>query len=149
MTDLLGSVIAAHGGLDRWRTVRAIDVTFNFYGGLLDLKGFPGHRRPSGGTIPSGRIATLDTQAAEAAPGVGLVMTYRNAPHMNRPAPFGSTSTAAAAIDLPLMQDHRLHWNGQPIAVVIDHSANAAPQSSPNVLSGTSWPIAVNLQLWF
>ena len=44
--DLLRSVIAAHGGLDRWRTVRAIDVTFNFSGGLLDLKGYPGHRRP-------------------------------------------------------------------------------------------------------
>jgi hypothetical protein len=37
MTDLLSSVIAAHGGLDRWRTVRAIDVTFNFSGGLLAL----------------------------------------------------------------------------------------------------------------
>src|SRR6266849_4337989 len=47
MTDLLSSVIAAHGGFDRWRTVRAIDVTFNFSGGLLDLKGYPGHRRPS------------------------------------------------------------------------------------------------------
>ena len=33
MSDLLSSVIAAHGGLDRWRTVRAIDVTFNFSGG--------------------------------------------------------------------------------------------------------------------
>jgi hypothetical protein len=41
MDDLLSSVIAAHGGLDRWRTVRAIDVTFNFSGGLLDIKGFP------------------------------------------------------------------------------------------------------------
>jgi hypothetical protein len=47
MTDLLSSVIAAHGALDRWRTVRAIDVTFNFSGGLLELKGYPGHRRPS------------------------------------------------------------------------------------------------------
>jgi len=47
MTDLLSSVIAAHGGIDRWRTVGAIDVTFNFSGGLLDLKGYPGHRRPS------------------------------------------------------------------------------------------------------
>jgi len=35
MTDLLTSVIAAHGGLERWRTVRAIDVTFNFSGGLM------------------------------------------------------------------------------------------------------------------
>src|SRR3979490_170064 len=47
MADLLGSVIAAHGGLDRWRTVRAIDLTFNFSGGLLDIKGYPGHHRPS------------------------------------------------------------------------------------------------------
>src|SRR3979490_513797 len=47
MADLLSSVIAAHGGLDRWRTVRAIDMKFNFSGGLLDLKGYPGHRRPS------------------------------------------------------------------------------------------------------
>src|SRR6202521_449328 len=47
MNDLLSSVITAHGGLDRWRTVRAIDLTFNFSGGLLDIKGFPGHHRPS------------------------------------------------------------------------------------------------------
>src|SRR5258705_2287185 len=47
MADLLSSVIAAHGGLDCWRTVRAMYVTFNFSGGLLDLKGYPGHRRPS------------------------------------------------------------------------------------------------------
>ena len=36
MTDLLSSVIAAHGGLDRRRTVRAIVVTFNFSGGPVD-----------------------------------------------------------------------------------------------------------------
>src|SRR5260370_17566436 len=47
MADLLSSVIAAHGGIDRWHKVGAIDVTFNFSGGLLDLKGYPGHRRPS------------------------------------------------------------------------------------------------------
>jgi hypothetical protein len=47
MADLLGSVIAAHGGLDRWCTVRAIDLTFDFSGGLLDIKGYPGHHRPS------------------------------------------------------------------------------------------------------
>jgi len=29
MTDLISFVVAAHGCLDRWRTVRAIDVTFN------------------------------------------------------------------------------------------------------------------------
>jgi hypothetical protein len=46
MIDLLDAVIEAHGGRERWRGVRAIDVVFNFSGGLLDLKGFPGHHRP-------------------------------------------------------------------------------------------------------
>jgi xanthine dehydrogenase YagR molybdenum-binding subunit len=48
-----------------------------------------------------------------------LVMTHRNAPRLNRPAVFGSTPNAAAASDLPIMQDDRLHWNGQPIAIVL------------------------------
>ena len=47
MSDLLNRTIEAHGGLERWRGVRAIDVVFNFSGGLLDLKGFPGHHRPA------------------------------------------------------------------------------------------------------
>jgi hypothetical protein len=47
MSDLLDRAIEAHGGLDRWHGVRAIDVVFNFSGGLLDLKGFPGHHRPA------------------------------------------------------------------------------------------------------
>jgi hypothetical protein len=47
MTELLDAVVAAHGGLDRWNAVRSVDVTFNFSGALLDLKGFPGHHRPS------------------------------------------------------------------------------------------------------
>jgi xanthine dehydrogenase YagR molybdenum-binding subunit len=101
------------------------------------------------GTIPSGRIATLDTQAAEAAPGVVLVMTYRNAPHMNSPAPFGSTPTAAAASDLPIMQDDRLHWNGQPIAVVLAETQEQADHAKSLIVatyaagpSTTSWAAA-------
>ena len=47
MGELLDAVTIAHGGLDRWNAVRSVDVTFNFSGGLLDLKGFPGHHRPT------------------------------------------------------------------------------------------------------
>jgi hypothetical protein len=47
MSDLLDRAIEAHGGLERWQGVRAIDVVSNFSGGLLDLKGFPGHHRPA------------------------------------------------------------------------------------------------------
>jgi xanthine dehydrogenase YagR molybdenum-binding subunit len=87
------------------------------------------------GTIPSGRIATLDTQAAEAAPGVVLVMTYRNAPRLKSPAPFGSSPTAAAASDLPIMQDDRLHWNGQPIAVVLAETQEQADYATTLVVA--------------
>jgi len=70
-------------------------------------------------TIAKGRIATLDVSAAEAAPGVVLVMTYRNAPRM-QPMPLFMTAPKAAGGDnLPILQDDRIHWNGQPIAVVL------------------------------
>ncbi len=82
-------------------------------------------------TIAKGRIGTLDTAAAEAAPGVALVMTHLNAPRMNKPAVFGSSPTAAGPSDLAIMQDDSVHWNGQPIAVVLadtqeqaDHAAS-------------------------
>ena len=77
-------------------------------------------------TIPRGRIATLDTSAAEGAAGVVVVMTYRNAPRMKKPAVFGSSPTAAGPSDLPIMQDDTVHWNGQPIAVVLAETQEQA-----------------------
>lgn len=82
-------------------------------------------------TIAKGKIATLDTAAAEAAPGVRLVMTYRNAPRM-RPMPLFMTSEkACGGNDLPVMQDARVYWNGEPVALVLadtqeqaDHAAS-------------------------
>ncbi len=70
-------------------------------------------------SIAKGRIATLDVAAAEAAPGVVLVMTHRNAPRMQPMPAFMTSDKAAGGDDLPVMQDDRIHWNGQPIAVVL------------------------------
>jgi len=70
-------------------------------------------------TIARGRIATLDTKEAEAAPGVTLVMTYLNAPRMKPPPVMMSAPKAAAASDLPVMQDAEIRWNGQPVALVL------------------------------
>jgi xanthine dehydrogenase YagR molybdenum-binding subunit len=70
-------------------------------------------------TIARGRIAAIDTAAAEAASGVALVMTYHNAPRMSSPALFGTSATAAGPSDLPVMQDAEIYWNGQPVAVVL------------------------------
>jgi hypothetical protein len=47
MSDLLHAVIDAHGGAKRWHEIDAVDVTLNFSGGLLDLKGFENRRPPT------------------------------------------------------------------------------------------------------
>jgi xanthine dehydrogenase YagR molybdenum-binding subunit len=77
-------------------------------------------------TVAKGRIAALDTSAAQAAPGVVLVMTHRNAPRM-QPMPLFLTGEKAAGGDnLPIMQDDRVHWNGQPLAVVLAETQEQA-----------------------
>lgn len=70
-------------------------------------------------TIAKGRLTAIDTTAAEAAPGVRLVMTYKNAPKL-KPTPIvNSKPKAVGPDDLPILQDDRIHWNGQPIAVIL------------------------------
>jgi xanthine dehydrogenase YagR molybdenum-binding subunit len=81
-------------------------------------------------TIPKGRIAALDTSAAQDAPGVVLVMTHQNAPRMD-PAPASLTAAkAGAGDDLPVMQDDRIHWNGQPIALVLADTHEQADRAA-------------------
>jgi len=70
-------------------------------------------------TIAKGRIAAIDTGAAEAAPGVALVMTHLNAPRMAKVPLFMTGPKAAGGIDLPVMQDDRISWNGEPVALVL------------------------------
>ena len=83
-------------------------------------------------TVARGRITALDTEAAEAAPGVALVMTHRNAPKLAVPPPMGLTNLKAAGNNiLPVLQDGEIRWNGQTVAVVLadtqeqaDHAAS-------------------------
>lgn len=77
-------------------------------------------------TVAKGRVAALDTSAAEAAPGVVLVITHRNAPQMKSMPLFMTAEKAAGGDNLPIMQDDRVHWNGQPIAVVLAESQEQA-----------------------
>lgn len=77
-------------------------------------------------TIAKGRIVDIDTSAAEAAPGVVSVMTYRNAPRLNPPPVFLSAPKAAGGDTLPIMQDDRIHWNGEPVAVVLAETQEQA-----------------------
>jgi xanthine dehydrogenase YagR molybdenum-binding subunit len=77
-------------------------------------------------TVPKGRIATLDTSRAAAAPGVVLVMTHENAPKM-KPLPLFMTAPKAAGGDsLPIFQDDTVNWNGQPVALVLAETQEQA-----------------------
>src|SRR5437870_11530216 len=66
-------------------------------------------------TIGAGRIAAVDTGAAERAPGVLFVMTPFNAP---KPA-NGEGRPEQPGEAYPLLQDDKIHYNGQHIAVVV------------------------------
>ncbi|MGI8839378.1 MAG: xanthine dehydrogenase family protein molybdopterin-binding subunit, partial [Caulobacteraceae bacterium] len=77
-------------------------------------------------TIPRGRIASIDTARAQAAPGVVLVMTYQNAPRLKPMPPFMSQPKAAGGDDVPVMQDDQIHWNGQPVALVLAETQEQA-----------------------
>jgi xanthine dehydrogenase YagR molybdenum-binding subunit len=77
-------------------------------------------------SVVKGRIARIDTAVAEAVPGVALVMTHLNAPKMAKMPLMMSQPKAAGGIDLPIMQDDRVHWSGQPIAVVLAETQEGA-----------------------
>jgi xanthine dehydrogenase YagR molybdenum-binding subunit len=77
-------------------------------------------------TIARGAITELDTTAAEAAAGVVLVMTYRNAPRMQPPPLFLTGPKAAGGANLPVMQDPSIHWNGEPVGVVLAETQEQA-----------------------
>ena len=77
-------------------------------------------------TIAKGRITAIDAAEAERAPGVLLVMTHLNAPKMKAPPLFMSAAKAASGDSLPVMQDANVHWNGQPVALVLAETQEQA-----------------------
>jgi xanthine dehydrogenase YagR molybdenum-binding subunit len=76
--------------------------------------------------VAKGTIAAIDTQAAERATGVLLVLTHLNAPKLP-----GATKKAAP-VDrvLQLLQDGRVLFSGQPVAVVVADSLERAQHAA-------------------
>ena len=79
-------------------------------------------------TIARGKVARMDTAAAEQARGVIAVLTPANAPKL----PHGPKPAVAppAGRVLTLLQDDAVHYNGQPIGLVVadtlEHAQAAA-----------------------
>ncbi|MBX9931120.1 MAG: xanthine dehydrogenase family protein molybdopterin-binding subunit [Methylobacterium sp.] len=78
-------------------------------------------------TIAKGRVAHLDVAAAEGHPGVVAVMTPKNAPTLAK-SPDEKDNPFAFRLDL-LQGDH-VRYAGQPIAVVIAETLEAATEGA-------------------
>ncbi len=72
-------------------------------------------------TISSGRISNIDASDAERSDGVIKVITYKNALKLNKP-PSGGGGAQAVKLgekDLLPLQDDKIYYNGQYIAIVV------------------------------
>ncbi len=69
-------------------------------------------------TIPSGRVLRIDAAAAGALPGVLLVMTHENAPRLPPDTRNGKIQPPGGR-RLTLLQEDTVHYNNQPVAVVV------------------------------
>jgi xanthine dehydrogenase YagR molybdenum-binding subunit len=74
-------------------------------------------------TIAHGRIARMDTSAAEAVPGVVLVMTPQNAPRLPTSK---DNKDGPVAFRLDLLQDDQVRYAFQPVGVVLGETLEAA-----------------------
>jgi xanthine dehydrogenase YagR molybdenum-binding subunit len=87
------------------------------YTGDIPLSGAV-HAAIVASTIANGRTLSIDTVAADKAPGVLAVFTYRNLPRMNpTPKPWSHLRPHGQGY-LPL-QDNKIHYAGQPVALVV------------------------------
>lgn len=75
-------------------------------------------------TISTGSVAAIDTEQAERAPGVLLVMTHRNAPKQGAWGPLDAKDRYARAS--PQLADARVRHYGQAVAFVVAQSFEQA-----------------------
>ncbi|MDX3928244.1 MAG: xanthine dehydrogenase family protein molybdopterin-binding subunit [Shinella sp.] len=87
--------------------------------------GEPLHGMLMGAGVGKGRIRRLDTSAAEAMPGVHLVMTYRNAPAQ---ASFGEELTVKPGTQRPrpVLFSPDIRYYDEPVALVVADSLETA-----------------------
>ncbi|MFC5553079.1 xanthine dehydrogenase family protein molybdopterin-binding subunit [Methylobacterium iners] len=87
--------------------------------------------------VARGRITHLDTSAAESAPGVNLVLTYRNMPRIESPALISlSDFSAVGNSALPILQDAEIRYNGQVVALVVAETQEQADHAASLLVIG-------------
>lgn len=84
-------------------------------------------------TIARGRITAIDTAAAEGVTGVLAVITHRNAPPLKPPPARVNPldlSTMASGTKVNYLGSTEVHWNGEPVAVVVAETLEAAVEAA-------------------
>jgi xanthine dehydrogenase YagR molybdenum-binding subunit len=76
-------------------------------------------------TVANGRIASMDSTAAQRAAGVLAVLTHRNAPRLAY-RPHKGLPDPATGERLHVLQDDRVNHQGQPLALVIAETLEQA-----------------------
>jgi xanthine dehydrogenase YagR molybdenum-binding subunit len=81
-------------------------------------------------TIAKGRIAPIDSAAAERLPGVLAVITHENAPKLPYRQPDAVPVDPLIGRQLPMLQDDLVRHNGQHIAVVVAETFEQATHAA-------------------
>lgn len=79
-------------------------------------------------TIARGTVAEIDVSSAQALPGVLLVMTSKNAPRL--PGGGQAKLTPPALRRLSLLQDDEVHYDNEPVAVVVADTLERATHAA-------------------
>ncbi|GAA2113601.1 xanthine dehydrogenase family protein molybdopterin-binding subunit [Actinomadura alba] len=89
-------------------------------------------------TIARGRITGIDTASASAVAGVLTVITHENAPAMKPPPKVSmlNLSSLASGTSVNYLNTDQVHWNGQPVAVVVAETLDAAREAAGLVRVG-------------
>lgn len=80
-------------------------------------------------SVAKGKIAEIDISKAKEASGVLAIITHENAPKIKNP-PLFMASKGMAASDLPILQEATVHWNGQPVAIIVAETQDQAEEAA-------------------
>jgi xanthine dehydrogenase YagR molybdenum-binding subunit len=81
-------------------------------------------------SIARGRIVSLDTRAAERQPGVLAVLSSRNTPRLPQKPRSANQGDRPGDRKLQLLQEDTVYYAGQPVAVVVAESLEAAQEGA-------------------
>src|SRR5262249_14374961 len=98
-------------------------------------------------TIARGPLTATHTAEASALPGVVAVITHQTAPRMKKTGAQNPSrgNLSSAATSVTSLNTDEIHWNGQPVAVIVAETADTAHHAASLVrVHYEEWPAMVD-----